>query len=208
MRAAESSPFIAVSINKNGRWSSDVIQPAIAFCRWYQRPECHTHPPQQIVAVQILKQLIINDLYRIYRKCQLIFSFLDILAFRFLSFFEKYVLSMPVSCCFLSCWWLGRANLENMFHFFSSCSIFLDKELSTRGLEVVSSLFLQNSSLYRIVCYLSSSSTKVLLFVPFFTCLDWFHVSSFVLTVFQVLRLQFLILLQYIFIVLMLIQEI
>ena len=61
--------------------------------------------------------------------------------FRFLSFFEKCLPSVPIfiSCCFISCWWLGKANLENMFHFLS-CSIFLDKELSTRGLEVVSSL--------------------------------------------------------------------
>ena len=51
---------------------------------------------------------------------KLIFTFLDVLAFRFLSFIEKYILGIPISCC---CW-LGRANIE------LSLVVFLDKELS------------------------------------------------------------------------------
>ena len=85
-----------------------------------QRTVPHAPSHNKIIAVQIACWITIQNLYRIYRKCQLIYLFfLYILAFRFLSFFEKYFLSVAtiISCCFISCWWLGKANLGNVFHF-------------------------------------------------------------------------------------------
>ena len=106
-----------------------------------------------------------------YRKCQLIYLFfLYILAFRFLSFFEKYFPSVAIiiSCCFISCWWLGKANLENMFHF-SQLFNFSRQRIIHEGFEVI------YLSIFR---YLSSPSTKVLFCSLFVRVLTGFTFHS------------------------------